>query len=485
MKAIKYVVMGVLMLGMSTSVMAQEAELNAAIQAIKSNAANKADLVKTAQKKNKKDPQALVALGRALYEAKDTAQARVCANMANEAVKPKFSYAPAYLLLGDIESLGEDGGRAAGFYNQAIHFNPKDPQGYKKWAMVYRKISPSQAEQKLKEMEQNCPGEDANAMIGHIYMLSYNSSKSSKDEKAAYDAFKKADIRKFDKTYLNEFARASYFTNHYDDALAACEAGLKLEPRNPTFVRLSMFANYEKGDFEKARPFIHRYFHETDSAKISEYDHYYTALIYKAIKDKEKAYQHYAKALELVNDSSMIKRWDLFKGISDSYMNDSNYVKAIENYRQYLNSKPNVAASDYAGLASLYRKQATAIDEKFNNEEAKAAMLNADKSYEELGQKFKEQLDFAYYMRANVNSSLDPTQKMGLAKPFYEKVVELLEPKSDKDETELSRLKTSYHYLMSYYFIQKNDKATAKELADKILAIDPNYAPAQQIRDLK
>ena len=31
MKAIKYVVMGVLMLGMSTSVMAQEAELNAAI----------------------------------------------------------------------------------------------------------------------------------------------------------------------------------------------------------------------------------------------------------------------------------------------------------------------------------------------------------------------------------------------------------------------------------------------------------------------
>ena len=119
MKAIKYVVMGVLMLGMSTSVMAQEAELNAAIQAVKSNAANKADLVKTAQKKNKKDPQALVALGRALYEAKDTAQARVCANMANEAVKPKFSYAPAYLLLGDIESLGDDGGLNYLFYGHS------------------------------------------------------------------------------------------------------------------------------------------------------------------------------------------------------------------------------------------------------------------------------------------------------------------------------------------------------------------------------
>ena len=74
MKAIKYVVMGVLMLGMSTSVMAQEAELNAALAAIKSKAPNQAELIKAAQKKNKKDPNALLALGRALYEAKDTAK---------------------------------------------------------------------------------------------------------------------------------------------------------------------------------------------------------------------------------------------------------------------------------------------------------------------------------------------------------------------------------------------------------------------------
>ena len=127
MKTMKYLVMSVLMLGMSTSVMAQEAELNAALNAIKSKAGNTAELVKAAQKKNKKNPEALVALGRALYEAKDTAQARVCADMANEVVKPKYSYAPAYLLLGDIEALGTEGGKAAGFYNQAILFNPTDP----------------------------------------------------------------------------------------------------------------------------------------------------------------------------------------------------------------------------------------------------------------------------------------------------------------------------------------------------------------------
>ena len=65
MKTIKYLVMGVMLAGFSTAAMAQEAELNAALQAIKNNAADKADVVKTAQKKNKKTPEALVAIGRA------------------------------------------------------------------------------------------------------------------------------------------------------------------------------------------------------------------------------------------------------------------------------------------------------------------------------------------------------------------------------------------------------------------------------------
>ena len=43
MKTMKYLVMSVLMLGMSTAVMAQEAELNAALNAIKSKAGTTAE----------------------------------------------------------------------------------------------------------------------------------------------------------------------------------------------------------------------------------------------------------------------------------------------------------------------------------------------------------------------------------------------------------------------------------------------------------
>ena len=475
MKTIKYLAMSVLMLGMSTSVMAQEAELNAALDAIKSKAGNTAELVKAAQKKNKKNPEALLKLGRALYEAKDTALARSCADMANEVVKPKYSYAPAYLLLGDIEAMGTDGGKAASFYNQAIHFDPTNPVGYKKWAMVYRKISPRQSAEKLQEMKKNCPNEDVDAFTGHIYML-------SNDEKAAYEAYRKADVNKLDKSYLNEFARCSYFTGHFEDALKACEAGIKLMPRNPMFNRLAMFANYELKNYDAAKGYIHKYFNETDSAKFNEYDHYYTALIYNALKDKENAYKQYDKALELVNDSSMIKRWDILKAVSDNYVEDQNFENAIKYYKDFLEAKKNATMNDWAGLGSLYSKQSDNLEAKDAKE---AALLQADGVYKDMAAKFADAQEYATYMRANINSKLDPDSKKGLAKPYYEQLAQLISAKPEKSKSDNSMLTTAYHYLMAYNFLVKNDKATAKEFAAKILAINPEYAPAIQIRDIK
>jgi len=474
MKTIKYLVMGMLLAGFSTTANAQEEELNAALQGIKSKAPNIAELAKTAYKKNKKNAEALMKVARAFYEQKDTAGAIQFANYANEAGKPKYQYAPAYLLLGDIEaSYGTDGGKAAGYYNQAINFDPKNPEGYKKWAMVYRKISPSQAAKKLQDMKAMCPNEDIDAFTAHIYML-------AGDEKQAYENYAKADVSKLDKSYLNEYVRASYFTGHFEDALKAAEAGLKLEPRNPTFNRLAMFSNYELKKYDDAKAYIHKYFNETDSAKFSEYDHFYTALIYQALEDKENMYAQYDKALELVNDSSMIKRHAILKSVSDSYLKDQQFENAIKYYNDYLACKPDLNSDDHEGLAKIYSKYADA------NEARKPELIaKAIEAYKTMGEKFPVQQIYAAYQCATMNNKLDKTGEKGLAKPEYQKVVELLENKADRDNSENTMLKYSYHYLMSNAFLYGKNKALAKEYANKILAIDPDYAPAQQIKELK
>ena len=474
MKTIKYLVMGVLLAGFSATANAQEAELQAALDGIKSKAPNVAELAKTAYKKNKKNAEALMKVARAYYEQKDTAGANLFANYANEAGKPKNAYAPAFMMLGDVEAAyGTDGGKAAGYYNQAIHFDPTNPEGYKKWALVYRKISPNQAAAKLQEMKRNCPNEDIDAAIAHIYML-------AGDEKQAYENYAKADVNKLDKGNLNEFVRASYFTGHFEDALKAAEAGLKLEPRNPTFNRLAMFSNYELKKYDAAKAYIHKYFNETDSAKFSEYDHFYTALIYQALEDKENMYAQYDKALELVNDSSMIKRHAILKSVSDSYLKDQQFENAIKYYNEYLACKPELNSDDMEGLAKIYSKYADA-------DEARKAELvgKAIDAYKAMADKFPIQSIYAAYQCATMNNKLDKTGEKGLAKPDYQKVVELLANKADRDNSENTMLKYSYHYLMSNAFIYGKNKALAKEYADKILAIDPEYAPALQIKDLK
>ena len=475
MKAVKYLIMSVLLAGFSTTANAQQEELNAALSAIKSKAPAKevADLANTAYKKNKKDPEALLKIARAFFEQKDTAGANKFARYANEGAKPKYQYAPAYLLLGDVEAaFGTDGGKAAGYYNQAITFDPKNPEGYKKWAMVYRKISPKQAAQKLQDMKAQCPNEDIDAITAHIYML-------AGDEKQAYENYMKADINKLDKGNLNEFVRCSYFTGHFEDALRAAEAGIKLEPRNPTFNRLAMFSNYELKNYDAAKSYINKYFNETDSAKFSEYDHFYTALIYQALDEKGNMYQHYNKALELVNDSSMIKRWDIQKAIADSYLKDQEFENAIKYYNDMLATKPDVNFDDHEGLANIYSKYGDAVPAMKKEMIQKAVDL-----FRAAGQKFPIQQIYATYMAANNVNKLDDNMKNSLAKPDYLKLIDLLGNKTDRSRGEDTMLKTAYHYMMFNSYINKNVPG-AKEYAQKILAIDPEYKPALEIQNLK
>ena len=465
--------MGVLLTGFSATANAQEAELNAALDGIKSQAPNVAKLAEVAFKKNKKNPEAILKIAQAFYAQKDTANARKYANLSNEAGKPKYQFAPAYLLLGDIEaSYGTDGGKAASYYNQAITFNPKNPEGYKKWAMVYRKISPTQAAKKLEEMKVQCPDEDIDAFKGHIFML-------ANDEKQAYENYVKADINKLDKLGLNEFVRCSYFTGHFADAVRAAEAGIKLEPRNPTFNRIAMFANYELKNYDAAKDYIHKYFFETDSAKISEYDHFYTALIYQALEDKANMYAHYDKALELVNDQSMIKRWSILKSVSDSYLKDKEFENAIKYYEQYLACKPNLNFDDEEGMANIYSKYGDAEPAKKKEMISKAIAL-----FGTLAEKYPIQVVYATFMRAGLINKLDGNMKTNLAKADYQKVVDLLANKADRTKGEDTMLKTSYHYLMYNAFLNKNT-AGAKEIAEKILVIDPEYKSALEILKLK
>jgi tetratricopeptide (TPR) repeat protein len=477
MKAIKYLLLGVLTLGFSTTVMAQDgskADVDAVKRIISSKPADLDKQMKPYYKENKKNAANLVAFARAFFEAKDTANAKKYANYALIASKNKC--APAYILLGDIEALSDDGGGAAAQYDQAIYADPKNYEAYYKYALVYRKIDPRGAAAKLDQLKQERPDISVDAIKGHIFMI-------AGDRKSAYEEFKKVPVAQLDKSYLNEFARASYFGGHFEDALAACEEGLKFRPNNPTFTRLAMFSNYELKRYDDAKKYLHKYFNEIDkdSVTFSEYDHYYAALIHEALNDKDNAKASYHKALELVSDSSMIKRWDILKTLSTSHQKDGDLENAIKYYNEFLACKPEVKVDDYETLADIYisfAKEATDEAAK-NNLYKKAADV-----YATIGEKFPVQQAYAAYKRAEVINKTDKEMAGRLAKADYQKVVDMLGSKTDRSKSENTMLKYSLHYLMFSSYLDKNIPG-AKQCAEQILAIDPDYKAAQEIMNLK
>ena len=477
MKAIKYLMMGALTLGFSTSVMAQDgtkADVDAVKKIISSKPEDMKDAMKPYYKKNRKNAENLVAFSRAFLDVKDTANAKTYANYALEASKNKC--APAFILLGDIEALGDNGGQAAALYEQAIAVDPTIMEPYYKYALVYRKIDPQGAAAKLDQLKAARPDISIDAIKGHIFML-------ADDRKSAYNEFKKVPVSQINPDYLNEFARASYFGGHFEDAVAACEEGLKHKPNNPAFTRLAMFSNYELKKYEDANKYLHKYFNEIhkDSVKYSEYDHYYAALIHEALGKKDNAKDSYHKALELVDEKSIIKRWDILKTLSTSHKKDGDLENAIKYYNEFLSCKPEVKVDDYETLADIYSsfaKEATdaAVQKDLYKKSADV--------YTTIAEKFPVQKAYASYKRAEVINKTDKDMAGRLAKADYQQVVDLLLNKADRSKSENTMLKYSLHYLMFSAYLDKNI-AGAKEYAAKILTIDPEYKPAQEIQNLK
>jgi tetratricopeptide (TPR) repeat protein len=295
---------------------------------------------------------------------------------------------------------------------------------------------------------------------------------------AAYD---KADMSKMEERDLSDYAMSAFFKQKYDKALEVAKFGLSKNPRHAAFNRLAFFNSTELKNFDDALMYADALFNKSDSAKFSYYDYTYYGNALIGAKQPQKAIEMYELALKQEDMDNKAKRAGVVKQLSDAYRDMDDFPNAIKHYKDYLASMDKPTANDIAALASLHMQHGSTLKD---NEQTEAFKM-ADETYADLAQKYENAVEYATFMRARVNGQMDPDQSKGLAKPFYEKLVELIGPKTDLDNTEKARLKESYHYLISYYFIQKDDKETAKEYAAKMLVIDPENQIATQVMGTK
>ena len=476
MKAIKYLFLGALLMGSSTAVLAQDgtkADVDAMKALVKNKPADYDKQVKNYIKANKKNAENLVAIGRVLYEADDTLNAKAFAEQALTATKR--SCAPAYILLGDISAKADDGGAAAQNYEQAILADPKNPDPYRRYATVYRKISPEGAVQKLEELRQERPDYPVDALIGHINYISLRYGKAN-------EAFSRVPINDLSRMDYIEYAMSNYHGRQYDKALEIVKAGLSKEELNATLNRIAMMCSNELKQYPAALKYAETLFTKVDKDSVTlsdiDYENYGKAL--DGCEQFEGAIEKYKAALALPEVDEAMKA-NLYKRLSDSYKGMKDFPDAIDYYKRFLETKADADATDHAGLALLHNNHARSIrgDKKpadltpEENEAVTAAMKKADEAYAALVEKFSDAEEYALWQRGRLNAQMDADMSQALANPHFTRLAELITAHEEMDDTDKTRLFDAYAYLMRYH-LKNKDNQQAYEYALKLQELQPD-----------
>ncbi len=113
----------------------------------------------------------------------------------------------------------------------------------------------------------------------------------------------------------------------------------------------------------------------------------------------------------------------------------------------------------------------------------KAILLKADKLLAKRIPETKINDDLFAYMRvALVDFRIDPEAQTGFAVPAILQMERVFKSKGMLDNKHKERLVMGYRYMMSYYFLEKEDYKTAKDYTNKLLTLEPDNESALRLK---
>ncbi len=467
MKAVKYLVAGMLIMGLSAPVMAQDVNYLDLLKPIENSLkAGNTDpkglekSVKEYTKEFKKNPKALVALGNLFAVNKNYEKATELANMA---LAKDSHFGDAYLLLGDVEAMQDKGGEAASWYKQCMTMDPKNPQGYISYANVYQKIDPAGSAEALKQLKQVNPDYPYEAKAGYNY---YSNQKFEE----AYNLFKQTDPNKLEEYIYVAYAITDYMLNKKDEALTLSESGLQKFAKDATFHRVALWSAVDLQKFDAALKHADVIM-GTDSIKKTARDYNYYGMALVGSQQYDKAIEQYQKAYELKNDDPKPLQY-----ISEAYKQKGDEDKALEYNDKYMSKNADASPSDYVKWADIYNSKA-----KKGGADKANSVNKAIEIYNAMAAKYPSLKSYADLQAANIAFANELDDK---ALENYQKVIDEVASKQ-YDEDEKGYLMQAYKNAGYIYWSSKNDLDTAKPYFEKLLQLDPNNSLAKKALGLE
>ncbi|UOQ97607.1 tetratricopeptide repeat protein [Hymenobacter sp. 5317J-9] len=348
----------------------------------------------------------------------------------------------------------QGGGEAMTSFDRAIAANPSYAQAYyKKGALNVRSRNFNEARTALTKATELDPS----------YAPAYRELADMYYYAGQYDlaasTFKKY-LELAERTPATDAQNASflYLTKKYPEALSEVNKVLQSDPKNFTMNRLKPYLLYETGDFTGAAAAMDNYMKTAPADKIISEDYIYQAKILSKTGRGDEA----LALIKNIIAKEPAKACDFQDDLATIYANKKDYKGAISVYKFKLN-KCSGDLTDQFRLATAFSS-----NKQFVEADSVYGIINTAKpTYAP-----------AYLYRASVNAQRDPEGKQGLAKPYYDKYIELSKAPDAEPAKFREGLVQAYGYLGVYDF-QKGDKAGAKANFEQVLVLDPENKGAK------
>jgi len=365
-----------------------------------------------------------------------------------------------YLLLGDAFLMENNGGKAVSNYERATEMNKNSARGYFSIAKVWARGRnyPLSLENFEKAIAVDPKYAPAYRELGELYYRT-NQVQKAKDAYAKY--LEISDIRSASR---DRYAIFLFLSKDYEKAISEINQALPSNPDNMVLNRLLGYALYETGRYAQGLAAMQKFFKIAKPDKVLSSDYEYlgknlVSVNCDSLKLKNCDSMGIANLRKAIQMDST--RSDVRQAIADTYKKNKRYKEAAQEFTTMIKEKGAPTPTDYMNLGFL----------QYQSEH----FVAADSSFSKVTQLVPTYLPGFLY-KARVEANLDPESTRGLAKPTYEKVIQLSEADPSKNGKNLVE---AYGYL-GYYYLLKNDKAKALENYNKALAIDPNDKRASE-----
>ncbi|WP_276373426.1 tetratricopeptide repeat protein [Chryseolinea sp. H1M3-3] len=357
-----------------------------------------------------------------------------------------------FLLLGDAYLAQNNGGLAVTSYENAAMLDSKSARPHYKIGLVYLRSRnfPGAQEAFVKAIQIDPAYTLAYKELGELYYQMKDGPKAVKAYESYLSLTDQPDEGKV------RYAFFLFMAKDFAKANSIFSALIDKGSTTPTMLRFYAFSLYEAGDLQQSRKIFEQYFTSAATEEIEASDYaYYGKLLLKQNQDST-AIVAFGRSLSLDGNQP-----ELLQLQAESYFKIKKYAQAIESYEKLMSIRSKPLSQDLYTLGRAYY---------FNQEYDKAEV-----TFQKLVE-LQPNMTVGYLWTARTKSNLDPESEKGLAKPFYETLIEKALPTPEKNKNDLME---AYSYLGYYHFL-KQEAAISKSYWNKLLELNPNDTRAKE-----